>query len=95
MLTFSEAVRAADGGNFDSNDLTIESPDNTVLDLTGATFTLSADKKTLTIKLIEANATLATGNLITVTPTPDAITDLAGNSLADTEVVGTTQIADG
>ena len=95
VLTFSEAVQA-DDGEFSSNEFTIESPNNdTVLNLTGATFTLSADKKTLTIKLDEANAFLNTGDSMAVTPVTNAIKDVAGNLLAADEVVAAATVADG
>ena len=94
VLTFSEEVKA-DDDEFSSNEFTIENPNDTVLNLTGATFTLSNGNKTLTIKLVEVNALLTTGNFIAVTPQLDQIKDLAGNSLANTEVVGITAIADG
>ena len=94
VLTFSEEVQAVDG-TFSSNEFTsIQSPDGTAITFTNASFSLSADKKVLTITLNETtdNAVLTKGNIVTVTPAANAIKDLAGNSLADTEVVGTTNI---
>ena len=93
--TFSEAVQAADG-DFSANEFTIESPnDDDPLNLLGATFALSNGNKTLTIKLLEANAFLNTGDSIAVTPVTNAIKDVAGNLLAADEVVGSTTVADG
>ena len=93
-LTFSEAMRPADG-DFSFNDLTIHSGDTT-LAIDNATFTLSPDRKTLEIILNEADpdfAALDNGNTIDVTPTTDKILDLAGNSLAADKVVSVNVIA--
>ena len=94
VLTFSEAVGAADG-TFSGNEFaSIESPDGTTLTLTNASFSLSSSRRTLTITLDETTdgAALTSGNTIAVTPTVFGIVDLAGNSVAATEVVGTTPI---
>ncbi|MBI2908917.1 MAG: hypothetical protein HYX92_14840 [Chloroflexi bacterium] len=94
-LTFSEKVRAADG-TWDANEFSsIESPNGTPITLTNATFDANANLVLVTITLSDAIADaawLTNGNVVAVTPAAGKITDLAGNSLAATEIVGTTLI---
>ncbi|MBI2916502.1 MAG: hypothetical protein HYY01_00775 [Chloroflexi bacterium] len=90
-LTFSEPVVAPNG--WATAFSTIKSPPGgSALVLTHAGFIYSESNKTLTITLDEATdgAYLVNGNTIAVTPAAGAIKDAAGNSLAITEVVGTT-----
>ena len=91
-LTFSEAIRAADG-TLSLNEFTrIESPSGTTLNLTNATFSLSSDGKVLTITLDEATdgSFIKNGESISVNLAPNAITDLAGNPLPGGVIGGTT-----
>ena len=95
-LTFSEAVQATDGV-FSLNEFTsIESPNDTALTLTNATFSLSPDGTVLTITLDEDTdgASLTSDGIIAITPASDAIRDLARNAMSSAEVIGTAVIAD-
>ena len=93
-IIFSEEVKAADG-TFDAGEFrSIKSPSTAdAFTLTNATFVLSTDKKTLTIKLDKATDDdfLVNGQTIVVAPSPGKILDLAGNSLGSNEVTGTTE----
>ncbi len=92
-ITFSEPMVAADNA-WSANELaSIQSPDGTALTFANAGFAYSGN--TLTITLNEATdnsylAYLVNGKTVAVTPAPGKITDIAGNPLANAEVVGTT-----
>ena len=91
-LTFSEAIRSVDGTFSPNEFISIESPSGTPITITNAAFSLSSNGKVLTITLDEEtdDSYLKNGNTVTVNLTPNAITDLAGNSLAGGEIGGTT-----
>ncbi|WKZ27130.1 MAG: Ig-like domain-containing protein [Candidatus Paceibacterota bacterium] len=102
-LTFSEPVAAVDGtwsiGEFAS----LESPDDSGLNMTDACLTSgnvlcwSYSGNTLTITLPEdvsdATTYLRNGNKVSVTPETNAIRDVAGNFLSDVEIDGTTAVS--
>ncbi|OGM97351.1 MAG: hypothetical protein A2735_03205 [Candidatus Yanofskybacteria bacterium RIFCSPHIGHO2_01_FULL_41_21] len=89
-IVFSEPV-LADDGTWSTNEFSaIESPDGTVLDLTGAVFGYAGS--TLTITLSEANEYLQNGDFVAVTAVAGKIKDPAGNALAAIEVIGTVAV---
>jgi len=88
-ISFSEPVIAVDGV-WSANEFTSIQNGTTTLDLSNAQFNYSST--TLTITLNPATAVLTTGNMLTVTPALNAVTDLAGNVLAITPVVSTNAI---
>ncbi len=93
-ITFSEAVTPVDG-TWSANEFSsIQSPDGTALNLTGAGFAPSTGSTTtLTITLGEDVLNTATylrnGDIVAVTPGLGAIQDAGLNPMAITEIVGT------
>lgn len=93
-ITFSESVSPVDA-TWSSNEFSsIQSPDGTALDLTGAGFAPSTGSTTtLTITLgenvLSTTTYLRNGDIVAVTPGLGTIQDVALNPMAITEVVGT------
>ncbi len=92
VLTFSEPAIAADG-TWSLNDFTSISGSVTGgITLTNAQFNYSGNALTITLNKATDGMYLQNGEFITVDPVLNAITDRAGNSLADPAVVGTTAV---
>ena len=92
VITFSEEVQP-DDGTFSNNEFSFikDVNGNNALTFANAIFTLSSDRKFLTIKLDEAtdDAFLTNGLFVALTPVANKIKDLAGNSMATNEVTST------
>jgi len=87
VITFSEAVTPAESTPvWSSNELVIQSPDESGLTLTNAVFSIDETNKILTVTLKESEAYLVNGNLVLVTPGENDIKDADGNFVAITEV---------
>jgi len=87
QIAFSELVMAFDG-EWSANEFSVESPDGAPLNITHAVFTNSTEATTVLIITLDTTddaAVLVEGEVILVTPTADAVVDLAGNPLAADE----------
>ncbi|HFC10984.1 MAG TPA: hypothetical protein ENJ75_02225 [Candidatus Kaiserbacteria bacterium] len=87
-ISFDEAVKPADG-IWSANEISsIKSPEGAAVNLTGATYAYDSTARTLTITLDEAHTHLKNGDAVTATPAVEAITDIAGNPLPTTQIIG-------
>jgi hypothetical protein len=92
VITFDEPV-VADDGTWSTNEFTsITGSISGALTLTNADFSYSGIELTITLDEATDEAYLKNTETITVDPVADAIKDVAGTSLADAAVVGTTAV---